>query len=54
MVKRYQRGNHNMFMKEEQKTQWSKNTNLYIEEEETTQWSKDTKEVIRISISKKN
>jgi hypothetical protein len=43
-----------MFMKEEQKTQWSKNTNLYIEEEETTQWSKDTKEVIRISISKKN
>jgi hypothetical protein len=54
MVKRYQRGNQNMFMKEEQKTQWSKNTNLYIEEEETTQWSKDTKEVIRISISKKN
>ena len=41
-----------MYMKEEQKTQWSKNTNLYIEEEETTQWSKDTKEVIRISISK--
>ena len=54
MVKRYQRGNQNMFMKEEQKTQWSKNTNLYIEEEETTQWSKDTKEVIRISISEKN
>ena len=52
MVKRYQRGNQNMFMKEEQKTQWSKNTNLYIEEEETTQWSKDTKEVIRISILK--
>jgi hypothetical protein len=38
MVKRYQRGNQNQ----------------YIEEELTTQWSKDTKEVIRISISKKN
>ena len=43
-----------MYMEEEQTTQWSKDTNLYIEEEETTQWSKDTKEVIRISISKKN
>ena len=54
MVKRYQRGNQNMYMEEEQTTQWSKDTNLYIEEEETTQWSKDTKEVIRICISKKN
>ena len=27
---------------------------MYMEEEQTTQWSKDTKEVIRISISKKN
>ena len=38
MTKRYQRGNQN----------------LYIEEEQTTQWSKDTKGVIRIRISKKN
>ena len=38
MVKRYQRGNQNQ----------------YIEEEQTTQWSKDNKEVIRICISKKN
>jgi hypothetical protein len=38
MVKRYQRGYQNQ----------------YIEEEQTTQWSKDIKEVIRISISKKN
>ena len=38
MVKRYQRGNQNQ----------------YIDEEQTTQWSKDTKEVIRICISKKN
>jgi hypothetical protein len=30
------------------------NQNLYIEEEQTTQWSKDTKGVIRICISKKN
>ena len=37
MAKRYQRGNQN----------------LYIEEEETTQWPKDTKGVIRICISKK-
>ena len=38
MAKRYQRGNHNP----------------YIEEEQTTQWPKDTKEVIIIRISKKN
>ena len=38
MAKRYQRGNQNP----------------YIEEEQTTQWSKDTKGVIRIRISKKN
>jgi hypothetical protein len=38
MVKRYQRGNQNPNIKEEQ----------------TTQWSKDTKGVIRIRISKKN
>ena len=38
MDKRYQRGNQN----------------LYIEEEETTQWTKDTKGAIRIRISKKN
>jgi phage FluMu protein Com len=38
MVKRYQRGNQN----------------LYIKEEQTTQWTKDTKGVIRICISKKN
>ena len=38
MVKRYQRGNQNQ----------------YIEEEQTTQWSKDTKEVIIICISMKN
>jgi hypothetical protein len=37
MTKKYQRGNQNP----------------YIEEEQTTQWSKDTKGVIRISISKK-
>ena len=37
MAKRYQRGNQN----------------LYIEEEETTQWPKDTKGAIRIRISKK-
>jgi hypothetical protein len=38
MAKRYQRGNQNQ----------------YIEEEQTTQWPKDTKEAIRTSISKKN
>jgi hypothetical protein len=38
MVKRYQRGNQNP----------------YIEEEQTTQWPKDTKGVIRIRISKKD
>jgi hypothetical protein len=38
MAKRYQRGNQNP----------------YIEEEQTTQWPKDTKRVIRIRISKKN
>jgi hypothetical protein len=38
MAKRYQRGNQNQ----------------YIEEEQTTQWPKDTKGVIRISISKKS
>jgi hypothetical protein len=30
------------------------NQNLYIKEEQTTQWPKDTKGVIRICISKKN
>jgi hypothetical protein len=30
------------------------NQNPYIEEEQTTQWPKDTKGVIRIHISKKN
>ena len=30
------------------------NRNLYIEEEQTTQWPQDTKGVIRIRISKKN
>ena len=38
MAKRYQRGNQN----------------LYIEEEQTTQWPKDTKGAIIIRISKKN
>jgi hypothetical protein len=38
MVKRYQRGNQNP----------------YIDEEQTKQWSKDTKWVIRIRISMKN
>ena len=38
MAKRYQRGNQNP----------------YIEEEQTTQWPKDTKGVIRICITKKN
>ena len=38
MDKRYQRGNQN----------------LYIKEEQSTQWSKDTKGAIRICISKKN
>ena len=38
MAKRYQRGNQNQ----------------YIEEEQTTQWPKDTKGVIRTSISKKS
>ena len=38
MSKRYQRGNQNKYTKEEQ----------------TTQFPKDTKEVIRISISKRN
>jgi hypothetical protein len=38
MAKRYQRGNHNP----------------YIEEEQTTQWPKDIKGAIRICISKKN
>jgi hypothetical protein len=37
MDKRYQRANHN----------------LYIKEEETTQWTNDTKGPIRICISKK-
>ena len=38
MAKRYQRGNQN----------------LYIKEEQTTQWPKDTKGLIRIYISKKD
>ena len=38
MAKRYQRGNQNP----------------YIEEEQTTQWPEDIKGVVRISISKKN
>jgi predicted nucleic acid-binding Zn ribbon protein len=38
MAKRYQRGNQNP----------------YIKEEQTTQWPKDAKGVIRICISKKN
>ena len=38
MAKRYQRGNQNP----------------YIEDEQTTQWPKDTKGVIRIRILKKN
>jgi hypothetical protein len=38
MAKRYQRGNQN----------------TYIKEEQTTQWPKDAKGVIRICISKKN
>jgi phage FluMu protein Com len=38
MAKRYQRGNQN----------------LYIKEEQTTQWPKDTKGAIRIYISKKD
>jgi hypothetical protein len=38
MAKRYQRGNQNP----------------YIKEEQTTQWPKDTKGAIRIHISKKN
>ena len=38
MGKRYQRGNQNP----------------YIKEEQITQWAKDTKGVIRIRISKKN
>jgi hypothetical protein len=38
MAKRYQRGNQNPYIKEEQKTQWPK----------------DTKGVIRIRISKRN
>jgi hypothetical protein len=38
MAKRYQRGNQNP----------------YIEEEQTTQWPKDIKGAIRIRISKKN
>ena len=38
VAKRYQRGNQN----------------LYIVEEQTTQWPKDTKGAIRICISKKN
>ena len=38
MTKRYQRGSQNQ----------------YIKEEQTTQWPKDTKGVVRISILKKN
>ena len=38
MAKRYQRGNHNQYIKEQQKTQWPK----------------DTKGVIIINISKNN
>ena len=51
-------GHQNLYIKEEQTTQWSRyqrgNQNLYIKEEQTTQWTKDTKGVIRICISKKN
>jgi hypothetical protein len=58
MAKRYQRGNQNPYIEEEQTTQRPKryqrgNQDLYIEEEQTTQWPKDTKGVIRIRISKK-
>ena len=38
MTKRYQKGNQNLF----------------IEEEQTTQWPKDTNRVIRICLLKKN
>ena len=66
MAKRYQRGNQNIYIKEEQTTQWPKDTKgairIYIskknrqriKEEQTTQWPKDTKGAIRIYISKKN
>jgi phage FluMu protein Com len=51
-------GNQNLYIKEEQTTQWPRyqrgNQNLYIKEEQTTQWTKDTKGAIRIYISKKN
>ena len=51
-------GNQNLYIKEEQTTQWPRyqrgNQNLYIKEEQTTQWTKDTKGAIRICISKKN
>ena len=48
MAKRYQRGNQNLYIEEEQTTRWPKDTkrdnqNLYIEEEQTTQCPKDTK-----------
>ena len=58
MAKRFHKGNQNPYIKEEQTTQWPKDTtgviNPYIEEEQTTQWPKDTIGVIRIRISKKN
>ena len=46
MANRYQRGNHNPYIEEEQITQWPTDTkgdnhNPYIEEEQTTQWPTD-------------
>jgi hypothetical protein len=49
MAKRYQKGNQNLYIKEEQKTQWPKDTKGVIRN-----YIKDTKGVIRICISKKN
>ena len=46
MVKRYQRGNHNMFIEEEDNTMVKRyqrgNQNMFMKEEQKTQWSKNT------------
>jgi hypothetical protein len=54
MAKRYQRGNQNLYIEEDNAmaTRYQRgNQNLYIEEQ-TIQWLKDTKGVIKICISK--
>ena len=58
MAKRYHSGNQNSYIKEEQTTQWPKDTTgvirIRISKKNRIQWPKYTKRVIKIRISKTN